>query len=310
MPRSSATAIVERQQRRRGGVDRHRHRHLAQRDAVEQDVHVLDRRDRDARAPDLAARQRVIGIAAHLGRQVERDRQPRLPGGEQELVAPVGLLGGAEAGVLPHRPRLAAVHGGVDAARERERARAVPGRAPGRTGACAPPGCPRRRPAPAGCRTTFRRGRARSLTPSRSRGRRRARSAWAPSCAWISSTDTPGARSRSDEPGRRHVDDGEVGDDAVHARRRRSAAACSAGRIFVSPPLATCSIITITRLAAGDEVHRAAHALDHLAGDHPVGEVAVLARPASRRGSRSRCGRRGSSRTTPPTRSRRCPAPR
>ncbi len=29
-------------------------------------------------------------------------------------------------------------------------------------------------------------------------------------------------------------------------------------------------------LDAGDEVHRAAHALDHLAGDHPVGEIAVL----------------------------------
>ena len=29
-------------------------------------------------------------------------------------------------------------------------------------------------------------------------------------------------------------------------------------------------------LDAGDQVHRAAHALDHLAGDHPVGEVAVL----------------------------------
>ena len=29
-------------------------------------------------------------------------------------------------------------------------------------------------------------------------------------------------------------------------------------------------------LDAGDEVHRAAHALDQLAGDHPVGEVAVL----------------------------------
>src|ERR1700709_1403665 len=29
-------------------------------------------------------------------------------------------------------------------------------------------------------------------------------------------------------------------------------------------------------LDAGDEIHRAAHALDHLAGDHPVGEVAVL----------------------------------
>ena len=30
-------------------------------------------------------------------------------------------------------------------------------------------------------------------------------------------------------------------------------------------------------LDAGHQVHRAAHALDHLAGDHPVGEVALLA---------------------------------
>ena len=27
---------------------------------------------------------------------------------------------------------------------------------------------------------------------------------------------------------------------------------------------------------AGDEVHRAAHALHHLARDHPIGEVAIL----------------------------------
>ena len=35
-------------------------------------------------------------------------------------------------------------------------------------------------------------------------------------------------------------------------------------------------MITTTRLRAGHQVHRAAHALDHLAGDHPVGEVALL----------------------------------
>ena len=29
-------------------------------------------------------------------------------------------------------------------------------------------------------------------------------------------------------------------------------------------------------LDAGDEVHRAAHPLHHLAGDHPVGEIAIL----------------------------------
>ena len=36
-------------------------------------------------------------------------------------------------------------------------------------------------------------------------------------------------------------------------------------------------------LRAGDEVHRAAHALDHLAGDHPVGEVALPRRLRARR---------------------------
>ena len=30
-------------------------------------------------------------------------------------------------------------------------------------------------------------------------------------------------------------------------------------------------------LDPGDQVHRPAHALDHLAGDHPVGDVALLA---------------------------------
>jgi hypothetical protein len=33
-------------------------------------------------------------------------------------------------------------------------------------------------------------------------------------------------------------------------------------------------MVTTTFLDARDEVHRAAHALDHFAGDHPVGDVA------------------------------------
>ena len=112
--------LIQREQGRRGGVDRHRGRDLGEGDAVEQDAHVLERVDRHADPADLAARHRVIGVAAHLGRQVERDRQALAALGEQVLVAPVGLGGGAEAGVLPHRPQLAAVHGLLDAAGERE----------------------------------------------------------------------------------------------------------------------------------------------------------------------------------------------
>ena len=86
-----------------------------------------------------------------------------------------------------------------------------------------------------------------------------------------------------------------------------SAAACTRCRILCSPFLAACSIMHDDALDAGDEVHRAAHALDHLARDHPVREVARPRRPASRRGSRGRCGRRGSSRRS--RRSRRSVAP-
>ena len=115
--------LVEQQEQRRRRVDRHRRRHLAERDAGEQDLHVGDRVDRDAGAPDLAERARVVGVVAELRRQVERDRQPRLTALEQVAVALVRLLRRREAGVLPDRPRPAAVHVRVRAARVRVLAR-------------------------------------------------------------------------------------------------------------------------------------------------------------------------------------------
>ena len=44
---------------------------VAERDAVEQPLHVGERDDADAALADLAERQLVIGIAAHQRRQVE-----------------------------------------------------------------------------------------------------------------------------------------------------------------------------------------------------------------------------------------------
>ena len=79
--------------------------------------------DADAALPHLAERQRVVRVAAHQRRQIERDAQPGAAGREQRLVALVGLLGRAEPGELPHRPELAAVAGRVDAARVRKLAR-------------------------------------------------------------------------------------------------------------------------------------------------------------------------------------------
>ena len=89
--------LVEQQQERRRRVDRHRRRHLAERDPVEQHLHVGERVDRDAGPPDLALGARIVGVEPELRRQVERDREPGLPALEQVAEALVRLLGRREA---------------------------------------------------------------------------------------------------------------------------------------------------------------------------------------------------------------------
>ena len=118
-PCCSPTHDVEREQDRRRRVDRHRRRDLAERDPVEERLHVGERVDRDALAADLAERARVVRVVAHQRRHVERRREPGLAVLEQVAEALVRLLRRAEARELAHRPELAAVHRGVDAARER-----------------------------------------------------------------------------------------------------------------------------------------------------------------------------------------------
>ena len=87
---------------------------------------------------DLALRPRMVGVVAHQRREVEGDGESGLPVREQELVALVRLARAAEAGELAHRPELAAIAGGMDAARVRIRARhaEVRLRAPARRAPC------------------------------------------------------------------------------------------------------------------------------------------------------------------------------
>jgi hypothetical protein len=103
---------------RRRRVDGQRRRHVLERDPVEQRVGVDHRVDRDPDLADLAAVDRVVGVVAEQRRQVEVGREAGLAVGEQVLVAPVGVLGLAEAGDLADRPRAAAVHARVRPARE------------------------------------------------------------------------------------------------------------------------------------------------------------------------------------------------
>ena len=76
-----------------------------ERDLVEEDLGVREGVERDADPADLLLHIRVVGVVAALRRQIERDRQPGAALREQVAVALVRLLGGAEPGVLPDRPR-------------------------------------------------------------------------------------------------------------------------------------------------------------------------------------------------------------
>ena len=88
---------VERHDRQHRAVHGHRNRHLAERDLVEEDLHVLDRIDGHAGLADVARHALVVGIVAAMRGQVEGHREALLPGGEIAPVEGVGFLGGGEA---------------------------------------------------------------------------------------------------------------------------------------------------------------------------------------------------------------------
>jgi hypothetical protein len=113
----------EREQHRGRPVDRHRRADPAEVDAAEERLEVRQRVRRHPAAADLALAARVVGVAAHQGRHVERDGEASLPLRQQELESRVRLLRRAEPGELPHRPQPAAVHRVIHAARHGEVAR-------------------------------------------------------------------------------------------------------------------------------------------------------------------------------------------
>jgi len=108
--------------RQHRAVHRHRHRHAGQRDAVEQDLHVLGRVDRHSRLADVADHARVVGVVAAVRGEVEGDRHPLSTAFQRAAVERVGLLGRRKARVLPDRPRAHRVHRRLRAAHERREA--------------------------------------------------------------------------------------------------------------------------------------------------------------------------------------------
>ena len=64
--------LVEQQQDGRRRVDRHRRRHLVERQVAQQQAHVLERVDGHADLADLALGARVVRVVAHLRREGRR----------------------------------------------------------------------------------------------------------------------------------------------------------------------------------------------------------------------------------------------
>ena len=86
--------------------------------------------------PTSPAGQRMVRVVADLRRQVERDAQTLDALRQQISVSAIRLRGGGKPRVLPHGPGPAAIHVGLDAAREWKRAwlaEAVAGSVPARS---------------------------------------------------------------------------------------------------------------------------------------------------------------------------------
>ena len=84
--------------------------------AVEEFPHVEQRVYGDADLAHLAEGELVVGVAAHLRREVEGHGEAGLAVLREVLEAGVGLPRGPEARVLAHRPRPPPVHARVGAA--------------------------------------------------------------------------------------------------------------------------------------------------------------------------------------------------
>ena len=83
---------------------------------IEQEIHVLDRGDRDPYAADLAGCVRVVRVVPHLGRKIESNRKTGLPMVEQVSVSTGALFGCGKPRILTHGPEFISVHTRVNTA--------------------------------------------------------------------------------------------------------------------------------------------------------------------------------------------------
>ena len=91
-------------------VHRHGHAHLVQRNAVEQNLHVLDGIDGHAGLTHIAGNAGMVGVVSTMGGEVEGDADTLLACRQILSVESVRRLGRGKACVLTNRPRPTGVH--------------------------------------------------------------------------------------------------------------------------------------------------------------------------------------------------------
>ena len=108
----------KRKDRNHRAVHRHRYRHLVQRDAIEQNFHILDRIDGNASLANIADNARVVAVIATVRGEIEGDRKALLSGGQVAAVKGVRFFGSRETGILADGPWPTRIHRRTHTARK------------------------------------------------------------------------------------------------------------------------------------------------------------------------------------------------
>ena len=103
----------------RRSVDRHRRGNLAKVDLVKQNFHIGEGVDSNADLADLALGNRIIGVITNLRRKIESAGKARAAVRDQITITLVGSFRRREASIHTHGPETAAIHGRLNATRER-----------------------------------------------------------------------------------------------------------------------------------------------------------------------------------------------
>src|ERR1035438_6891451 len=94
---------IERHNRQHGAIHRHGHRHLIERNLIEQELHVENGIDSHAGVANISGDALVVGVVSAMRGEVECNREPSLPGGQVAAIEGIGFFSGGKASILDRK---------------------------------------------------------------------------------------------------------------------------------------------------------------------------------------------------------------